>query len=309
MTAPPDPTGTIDGGPSPAAARLDDPRQGPQCGAKPAAHDPQESASLLDEIAPPPPSIGADVPATYFGPPPSSVNPNFVGPLTLLRSGVIDFEKGTIKLPLYKGRVKTTGKTLYYILTDTSDKGIADALGLNFSAKLEVRQRAAGRAAGAHARRSHAWSSTTGRSTSPGRTACHGRRGSQLLPAHRVRGRLRRRQRLHAHRVRAGSGRRLRRAGRCLWSPPTRTSTSVRAIRTTQGARQGHRHLPRGRNGHVAADDRLQLRQARLVPQHRRERSPSRRRSRARPSPRPCRTRALEVTTARSARSSASSRG
>jgi hypothetical protein len=131
------PAGTIDGGPSPAAIDLDDARQGPQCAAKPAAHAPQESASLLGEIAPPPPSIGADVPATYFGPPPSSVNPNFVGPLTLLRSGVIDFEKGTIKLPLYKGTVTSTGKTIYYVLTDTSDKGIADGLGLNFSAKLK----------------------------------------------------------------------------------------------------------------------------------------------------------------------------
>jgi hypothetical protein len=131
--------GTIAGceGDSPSAVDLDDPRQGPQCAAGPAARRPQQGASLLDEIAPPPPSIGADVPATYFGPPPSSVNPNFVGPLTLLKSGSIDFEKGTVKLPLYKGTVKSTGKTIYYILTDTSDKGISDELGLNFSAKLK----------------------------------------------------------------------------------------------------------------------------------------------------------------------------
>ncbi|HZD34704.1 MAG TPA: hypothetical protein VE130_05825, partial [Nitrososphaeraceae archaeon] len=42
------------------------------------------------DIAPAPPSIGADVPLTYFGPAPSEVNPSFVGPLQLLRSGPVD---------------------------------------------------------------------------------------------------------------------------------------------------------------------------------------------------------------------------
>ena len=112
-------------------------RSGPQCSKAPAGRSPGDVAGLLNEIAPPPPSIGADVPATYFGPPPSSVNPNLIGPLTLLKSGPIDFKKGTITLPLYKGRVKSSGKSIYYILTDTSDRAIADELGLNFSAKLK----------------------------------------------------------------------------------------------------------------------------------------------------------------------------
>jgi hypothetical protein len=72
------------------------------------------------------------------------VNPNLVGPLTLLKSGPIDFEKGTITLPLYKAVVKSTGKTIYYVLTDTSDKGIADGLGLNYSAKLKFANAGAG---------------------------------------------------------------------------------------------------------------------------------------------------------------------
>lgn len=114
-----------------------DPRTGPQCTAQSATRNPQDTASVTNEIAPPPASIGADVPATYFGPAPSTVNPNLVGPLTLLTSGPIDFEKGTITLPLYKGIVKSTGKSIYYILTDTSDPGIAKGLGLNFSAKLK----------------------------------------------------------------------------------------------------------------------------------------------------------------------------
>ncbi|HSO33262.1 MAG TPA: hypothetical protein VLT33_12100 [Labilithrix sp.] len=89
------------------------------------------------EITPPPASIGADVPVTYFGPPPSSVEPELIGPHQLLTAGKVDLAAGTVKLPLYKGRMKDTGKTVWYVLTDTSDKAQADALGLNHSAKLE----------------------------------------------------------------------------------------------------------------------------------------------------------------------------
>ena len=131
------------GGQPPGAADASDLRTGPQCRQVGATRSPQVTTGLADEIAPAPPSIGADVPATYFGPSPSSVNPNLVGPLTLLRSGTIDFAKGTIKLPLYKGMVKSTGLAVYYILTDTSDKGIADGLGLNYSAKLKFANAAA----------------------------------------------------------------------------------------------------------------------------------------------------------------------
>lgn len=102
-----------------------------------AEHRPDRGSRPTDEITPPPPSIGADVPATYFGPAPSSVNPNLVGPLTLLKSGPIDFDAGTITLPLYKGVVQATHETIYYVLTDTSDPSIAAELGLNFSSKLK----------------------------------------------------------------------------------------------------------------------------------------------------------------------------
>lgn len=92
--------------------------------------------SLADtEIQPSPPSIGADVPVTYFGPPPSSVEPELVGPLLLMKSGVVDTNLGTVTLPLYRGQMKD-GRNVWYILTDTDDRGNADALGLNFSAKL-----------------------------------------------------------------------------------------------------------------------------------------------------------------------------
>jgi hypothetical protein len=98
--------------------------------------DPSSGEPAGLEISPAPASIGADVPATYFGPPPSSVNPELVGPVQLLKSGVVDVETGTLTLPLYKGRMAATGKSVWFVLTDTDDAQNAAALGLNFSAKL-----------------------------------------------------------------------------------------------------------------------------------------------------------------------------
>src|ERR687890_643774 len=89
-----------------------------------------------DDIAPAPASIGADVPLTYFGPAPSTVQKELVGPVQLLRSGRIDMNESTITLPLYQGLIQRSGERVWYILTDTTDKGNADALGLNWSPKL-----------------------------------------------------------------------------------------------------------------------------------------------------------------------------
>lgn len=97
-----------------------------------------------DEIAPAPPSIGADVPLTYFGPSPSQSNPRLIGPLQLLTAGTVNEVDGTITLPLYRGRLFGTGESVWYILTDTTDKENADALGLNFSAKLQYADAAGG---------------------------------------------------------------------------------------------------------------------------------------------------------------------
>jgi len=83
-----------------------------------------------------PPSIGTDIPVTYFGPPPSTVEPELVGPVQLLKSGVLDLDAGTITLPLYEGRLKETGESVWYIVTDTSDAEVAEALGVNHAAKL-----------------------------------------------------------------------------------------------------------------------------------------------------------------------------
>jgi hypothetical protein len=87
------------------------------------------------EVKPAPASIGADIPLTYFGPTPSQVQRELIGPYQLLKSGPIDLDAGTITLPLYEGQM-SSGEKVWYILTDTTDKGNADALGLNWSPKL-----------------------------------------------------------------------------------------------------------------------------------------------------------------------------
>ncbi len=87
------------------------------------------------DFQPAPASIGADIPATYFGPPPSSLDKRLVGPVQLLQSGTVDQDKGTIELPLYRGQLPD-GRNVWYVLTDTTDQGNGDALGLNVSHKL-----------------------------------------------------------------------------------------------------------------------------------------------------------------------------
>jgi hypothetical protein len=88
-------------------------------------------------LFPAPPSVGATVPLTYFGPPPSDVNQSFVGPVQLLKSGTVDTAHGTITLPLYQGTLAGTKQNVWYILTDVSDSNVANELGLNFSTKLQ----------------------------------------------------------------------------------------------------------------------------------------------------------------------------
>ena len=93
------------------------------------------SSAQDDDVAPAPPSVGADVPLTYFGPAPSQVQKELIGPYQLLKSGMVDQEAGTTTLPLYQGQL-ASGKSVWYILTDTDDAANAAALGLNASSKL-----------------------------------------------------------------------------------------------------------------------------------------------------------------------------
>ena len=102
----------------------------------------QTSNSSSSTIAPPSGSIGTKIPSTYQGPPPSEVESQLVGPHQLLRAGTVDKNASTITLPLYQGQIAANasvaiaGKKVWYILTDTDDKGNADQLGLNYSPKL-----------------------------------------------------------------------------------------------------------------------------------------------------------------------------
>ncbi len=88
--------------------------------------------------------IAGDVPVTYFGPPPPLASEGFIGPLQLL-SGKIDLNVGTITIPLYSGAVLNankngyiSGKSIWYILTDTSNETDALSLGINYAAKLKL---------------------------------------------------------------------------------------------------------------------------------------------------------------------------
>src|SRR5215471_5520338 len=76
-------------------------------------------------LLPAPASTGATVDLSYFGPPPSDTNPSLVGPVQLLKSGQINGIKGTVTLPLYRGTMAGTGKTVWYILTESSDPQIS----------------------------------------------------------------------------------------------------------------------------------------------------------------------------------------
>lgn len=96
--------------------------------------------SFAQEPLPPPPSVGSEIPQTYFGPMPSEalIDPRdkaLVGPVKLLAAGTVDADAFTVTLPLYRGQLPD-GRNVWYILTDTTDKANAEALGLNFSGKL-----------------------------------------------------------------------------------------------------------------------------------------------------------------------------
>ena len=72
---------------------------------------------------------------TYFGPQPSQVQRESVGEYQNLKSGKIRFRQGNHHPPSLPG-CDEERREVWYIVTDTDDKGNAEQLGLNYSPKL-----------------------------------------------------------------------------------------------------------------------------------------------------------------------------
>jgi hypothetical protein len=58
-----------------------------------------------------------------------------LGPVLLMKSARVDLETMSVTLPLHQGRM-ASGESVWYVLTDTSDRGISELLGVNYSPKL-----------------------------------------------------------------------------------------------------------------------------------------------------------------------------
>lgn len=93
------------------------------------------SVSAQDETTPVPGNIGTTNSPIYNGPWPSTSQKELIGPLMLLRAGEVNEANTELTLPLYEGKMKD-GRKVWYVVTDTNDAGNANALGLNYSAKL-----------------------------------------------------------------------------------------------------------------------------------------------------------------------------
>ncbi|MGL4724088.1 MAG: DUF7482 domain-containing protein [Scandinavium sp.] len=89
----------------------------------------------LEEGRTAPPSIFPDEHVITAQPSPSEINPSFLGPVLLMKSGQVDLVKGTVTLPLYEGKLES-GETVWSIITDVSDQQLAQLHGAVFSAKM-----------------------------------------------------------------------------------------------------------------------------------------------------------------------------
>jgi hypothetical protein len=89
----------------------------------------------LAEIRPAPPSIYPDQAYITAQPAPSDVNPAFLGPVLLMKSGRVDLANGTVTMPLRQGHLKS-GQLVWSVLTDVSDENLAKLYGVNYSPKM-----------------------------------------------------------------------------------------------------------------------------------------------------------------------------
>src|SRR6202795_5050081 len=91
-----------------------------------------------DEGRSAPVSIINDTPVVYadhLDVPSQSGNNALIGPVQFLRRAIIDEDLKTVTLPLYPGH-NADGTPAWYVLTETTNKEIADQMGLTFSAKM-----------------------------------------------------------------------------------------------------------------------------------------------------------------------------
>jgi hypothetical protein len=89
----------------------------------------------LHEARPAPTFLQPDHKIVVAQPSPSEINPSFLGPVLLMKQAQVDLEKGTMKVPLYRGKLPS-GETIWFILTDTTDQNLSDLHGLVYSPKL-----------------------------------------------------------------------------------------------------------------------------------------------------------------------------
>ncbi|OYY90618.1 MAG: hypothetical protein B7Y45_06630 [Sphingomonas sp. 28-66-16] len=89
----------------------------------------------LDEIRRAPASIYKDLRTIVAQPSPSEVKPEFLGPVLLMKSAHIDLEKGTMTLPLRKGKLRD-GRPVWFVITDTTDEHLSELHGVNYAPKM-----------------------------------------------------------------------------------------------------------------------------------------------------------------------------
>jgi hypothetical protein len=89
----------------------------------------------LSEVRPAPAFLKPDVNIVTAQPSPSEINPAYLGPVLLMKQAQVDLEKGTARVPLRKGRLRS-GELVWFVLTDATDENIANLDGLNYSPKL-----------------------------------------------------------------------------------------------------------------------------------------------------------------------------
>jgi hypothetical protein len=89
----------------------------------------------LSEVRPAPAFLKPDVDIVTAQPSPSEINPAYLGPVLLMKEAQVDLVKGTARIPLRKGKLKS-GELVWFVLTDATDENIANLDGLNYSPKL-----------------------------------------------------------------------------------------------------------------------------------------------------------------------------